>query len=597
MAVKQKLSIVPSSPGIYIMKGLRERPIYVGKAKNLRTRLRSYFQESSGLDARKSVMIREIRDFSYIVTANELEALVLEANFIKRFKPKYNIILRDDKNYPYLKLTVNEEWPRLEVVRRIARDGSIYFGPYVPTGIMWETLAFVRRNFPVRTCRHKLDRPMRPCVQYQMGRCLAPCTGDLSRDKYMEAVNEVKLFLQGQRKELLENLQKRMERLSDVLKFEEAANIRDRLRVIEKAWGEQRAVAPELGDMDAIGLYREKQEAVVFMLFIRKGMIIGQRDFFLKRLKDTGDDELLRSFIEQFYSKEILPPPAIILPVQAELHTQRLWLSEKRGGTVKLSIPKTEKEFNVLRMASDNAAIAFRRHKEERVDETLLELKNLLNLKALPERIEAIDVSNISGSEAVGALVVWKDRSFLKDDYRLFKIKTVEGIDDFAMIGEVAGRYFKKKLESVGGEDLPQLLVIDGGRGQLEAALRAMSVFGLSMDVIGLAKERKDRPERVYLPAKATPIPLAPGAASTHLLQRIRDEAHRFAITYHKKLRAKRTLESPLSKIPGIGKVRRLSLLKRFGSLDAIRKATMEELLEVKGIDKKIAEALVGGKK
>lgn len=579
------------------MKGLRERPIYVGKAKNLRTRLRSYFQESSGLDARKSVMIREIRDFSYIVTANELEALVLEANFIKRFKPKYNIILRDDKNYPYLKLTVNEEWPRLEVVRRIARDGSIYFGPYVPTGIMWETLAFVRRNFPVRTCRHKLDRPMRPCVQYQMGRCLAPCTGDLSRDKYMEAVNEVKLFLQGQRKELLENLQKRMERLSDVLKFEEAANIRDRLRVIEKAWGEQRAVAPELGDMDAIGLYREKQEAVVFMLFIRKGMIIGQRDFFLKRLKDTGDDELLRSFIEQFYSKEILPPPAIILPVQAELHTQRLWLSEKRGGTVKLSIPKTEKEFNVLRMASDNATIAFRRHKEERVDETLLELKNLLNLKALPERIEAIDVSNISGSEAVGALVVWKDRSFLKDDYRLFKIKTVEGIDDFAMIGEVAGRYFKKKLESVGGEDLPQLLVIDGGRGQLEAALRAMSVFGLSMDVIGLAKERKDRPERVYLPAKATPIPLAPGAASTHLLQRIRDEAHRFAITYHKKLRAKRTLESPLSKIPGIGKVRRLSLLKRFGSLDAIRKATMEELLEVKGIDKKIAEALVGGKK
>ena len=597
MAVKQKLSIVPSSTGIYIMKGPRERPIYVGKAKNLRARLRSYFQESSGLDTRKSVMMREIRDFSYIVTANELEALVLEANFIKRFKPKYNIILRDDKNYPYLKLAVNEEWPRLEVVRRIARDGSIHFGPYVPTGIMWETLAFVRHNFPIRTCRHKLDRPMRPCVQYQMGRCLAPCTGELSRDKYMEAVNEVKLFLQGQRKELLENLHKRMERLSDELKFEEAANIRDRLRVIEKAWGKQRVVAPELGDMDAIGLYREKQEAVVFILFIRNGMIIGQRDFFLKRLKDAGDDEVLRSFIEQFYSKEILPPPAIILPVQAELHTQRLWLSEKRGETVKLSIPKTEKEFNVLRMASDNAAIAFRRHKEERVDETLLDLKNLLNLKALPVRIEAIDVSNISGSEAVGALVVWKDRSFLKDDYRLFKIKTVEGIDDFAMIGEVVGRYFKKKLESAGGEDLPQLLVIDGGRGQLDAALRAMSVFGLSMDVIGLAKERKGQPERVYLPAKTTPIPLAPEAASTHLLQRIRDEAHRFAITYHKKLRAKRTLESPLSKIPGIGKAKRLSLLKRFSSLDAIRKATMEELLEVKGINKKIAEALVGGKK
>jgi len=592
MGIKERLQDIPSSAGIYIMKNAKEKVIYVGKAKNLRGRLRSYFQESSSLDLRKSQMVKEVRDFDYIITDNELEALVLEANYIKKLKPRYNIILRDDKNYPYLKLTINEQWPSLEVTRRIANDGSLYFGPYVPTGIMWETLKFIRRNFPIRPCKYNLETPFRPCIQYQLGRCLAPCSENLrgksDHKRYMEVVNEVRLFLEGEKKELLMNLQKRMERLSEEQRFEEAANIRDRLKAIEKIWQTQRVISPELGDTDVIGLYRELKEASVFMLFIRNGMVIGQKDFFLKKLDGIEDEELITKFIEQFYSKEMLLPPRIILPSGGDFKTQELWLSKKKGSPVALSTAKGEKEAEVFNMASENAYHSFLSHKNTRINETLISVKKLLNLKTIPERIDAVDVSNIAGSEAVGAIISWEDGDFNKENYRLFKIKTVEGIDDFAMIGEVVGRHFKNLLEK--GERLPQLLLIDGGRGQLEFALKAMKPFELPIDVVAIAKEKDGRPDRIFLPSKAMPIPLEPFMESTHLLQRIRDESHRFAISYHKKLRAKRTLESPLEKIEGIGKRRRLELLRYFGSIDNIRKASIEDIARLKGFNKKIAE-------
>ncbi len=605
MDLQTKLKQAPSSPGIYIMKGAKEKVIYVGKAQNLRNRLRSYFQKSASLDQRKSKMVREIRDFEYVVAKNELEALVLEANFIKRVKPKYNIILRDDKNYPYLKLTVNEEWPRLEVVRRIVKDGALYFGPYVPAGSMWEMLKFIRRNFPMRLCRYNLEKPFRPCVQHQMGRCVAPCAEALrtasDKERYLGIVDQVKSFISGERKELLASLHSRMQKLSDNLQYEEAAGIRDRLRALEKAWESQRAITPELGDMDVIGLYRENGEASIFMLFIRNGTIIGQKDFFLKNLGDMEITELIAGFIEQFYSKELLLPPKIIIPVDARLTTQGKWLSQRRGGRVRFVQGKGELESKVLKMAEENAFYSFNKHKQTRVDETLLRIKNLLGLSRVPHKIGAVDISNISGSEAVGAFILFEDGKFMKDDYRLFKIKTVKGIDDFAMIGEVVGRYLKNISDD---EDrLPDLILIDGGRGQLRSALHAMKQFHLPVELAAIAKARDEVPgrksairsevERMYLPGKKEPVYLEPLQPSTHLLQKIRDEVHRVAISYHKKLRSKRTLESPLEKVKGIGKARRLLLLKHFTSIEAIRKASTDEIASLKGMNKKVAEDLI----
>lgn len=606
MDLKEKLQHVPSAPGIYIMKGAKEKALYVGKAKNLRNRLRSYFRESTSLDSRKTKMVEEVKNFDYVVTKNELEALVLESNFIKRLKPRFNIILRDDKNYPYIKLTVNEEWPWLEVVRKIEKDGALYFGPYVPSGTMWEMLKFIRRNFPVRICKYNLKKPFRPCVQYQMDRCLAPCSESLrtssDRDKYLEVVYEVKSFIQGEKRELLSSLRNRMRRYSDEMRYEEAAKIRDRLKSLEKAWESQRIINPALGDKDVIGLYRENMEASVFILFIRNGMVVGQKDFFMKNLGDVEDKELIESFVEQFYSKEILLPPKIILPLNIRLTTQKQWLSQRRGKTVKLSIAKGELENMVLKMANDNAFYSFNKHKDTRADEALLKMKDLLNLDMLPKRIGAIDVSNISGSESVGAFIVYEDGQFIKNDYRLFKIKTVRGVDDFAMIGEVVGRYLKNIKDIK--EQLPQLILIDGGRGQLYAALNAMKHFELPVKLAAIAKAKEKAPrvkklsgvqteiDRVYLPHRREPVYLEPSLASTHLLQKIRDEVHRSAIGYHKKLRAKKILESPLEMVKGIGRTRRLSLLKHFGSIEAIRHAPLSEIASLKGMNRKIAEEL-----
>ncbi|MEK6527674.1 MAG: excinuclease ABC subunit UvrC [Nitrospirota bacterium] len=605
MDIKKKLKYVPSSPGIYIMKGTKEKVIYVGKAKNLRNRLRSYFVKSASPDARKLKMIKEIRDFEYIVTQNELEALVLEANFIKRSKPRYNIILRDDKNYPYLRLTSNEDWPRLEVVRKYEKDGSVYFGPYIPAGAMWEMLKFIRRNFPLRTCKYNLKKPIRPCLQHQIKRCLAPCAETLraqeDKNRYSETVNEVKRFLHGEKKTLLFNLSKKMQELSGKMQFEEAALIRDRIKAIEKARQYQRVISPELGDIDVIGIYREGAEASVFMLFVRNGMIIGQKGFILEKLGNIENTELITNFIEQFYLKEMPLPERIIIPFRAKLDTQRQWLNKKKGAKVELSGAKNKKDSEILKMASDNAYHTFAVHDKIKtsgtIKETTASLKKLLNLKTVLSRIEAIDVSNISGSEAVGALVIWENGKFIKDDYRLFKIKTVKGIDDFAMIGEVAGRHFKNLSEKE--EKLPNLILIDGGRGQLTSVVKAMKKFALPIDLAAIAKAKHgktkselQKTDRIYLTGRADAILLEPSADATRLLQRIRDEAHRFAVNYHKKLRIKRVLESPLEKIKGIGKTRRLLLLRHFGSIDAIRKAPIEEIVSLKGMNKKVAGLL-----
>jgi excinuclease ABC subunit C len=579
----------PSKPGVYIFKNAKERVLYVGKAKNLKNRLRSYFQRSSSLDARKTAMMRDVRDFTYVVTGNELEALVLEANLIKQYKPRFNIILRDDKNYPYLKLTVNEKWPRLEVTRRIEKDGALYFGPYVPAGSMWEILAFIRRNFQIINCGYSLDKPRRPCIQHQIGRCLAPCAGLISREEYLKLIEEIKLFLKGEKKELIEGLEKKMIKLSEGMMFEEAARIRDRIKALKRAWESQKVIAPELGDIDVIGFYRKDSTASFDTFFIRNGIMIGSKNLFIRNTGNVPDKELMYTFITQFYSKEIIPPSEIIIPVlPEEFKSLEKWLSHRKGSASRIRAPKKGKKKDLIDMASENAYLSYRNREEPGLDELLHDVKERLKLKKPPENIGAFDVSTISGNESVGAFVYWSGGEFQKDLYRKLKIKTVKGVNDYSMMEEIIGRVVGN-LE--GG--LPDLIIIDGGKGQLETARKVIDknikVFKEPPMLIAIAKN----PDRAYLTTSDDPVNLEDRKRSSLLLKNIRDEAHRFAIGYHKKLREKGLLQSPLETIPGIGKKRRLELLRVFGSIEDIRNATIDEITRLKGFNKKIAENLL----
>jgi excinuclease ABC subunit C len=582
------LSSIPSKPGAYIFRNAKDKVLYVGKAKNLRNRIRSYYRQSSQLDKRKTAMMKEVRDFSYVVTTNELEAFVLEANLIKQYKPRFNVVLRDDKNYPYLKLTVNEEWPRLEIVRRIKKDGALYFGPYVPAGSMWETLAFVRRTFRIRDCAYSFEKAMRPCIQYQMGKCLAPCAGHISREDYLKLIDDIRLFLSGGKKELIEGLERKMLELSEQTRYEEAAAIRDRIKAIERAWESQKVVAPELGDIDVLGFFREGNEASFKTLFIRNGIMIGSKDFFLRDIGDVSDKELVQSFIIQFYSRYVIPPPGIITSVlPEESKSLGMWLSRRREGTVKISSPKVGKKKELVAMAAENAVFTWREKKEVKTGELLDELKEKLGLDKKPEDIGAFDVSTISGSEAVGAFVYWAGGNFQKEKYRRLRIRTVEGVDDYSMMKEIIGRI----IDNLEG-DLPDLLIIDGGRGHLEAAIK---VVGKNLHAL---KERpvliavaKD-PDRAFLTTSEKPVELEDRRQPSLLIKSIRDEAHRFAISYHRKLRGKGLLRSPLEGIPGIGKKRRLALLRVFGSMENVRRASVEEIEKIKGFNRKVAEDL-----
>jgi excinuclease ABC subunit C len=585
----EKLSSAPSKPGVYIFKNAKERVLYVGKAKDLRNRLRSYSQKSSKLDPRKTAMMRDVRNFTYIVTDNELEALVLEANLIKQFKPRFNVILRDDKNYPYLKLTVNEEWPRLEVVRRIKKDGALYFGPYVPAGSMWETLAFIRRNFLIRDCRYSLDKPMRPCIRHQMGRCLAPCAGLISREEYLKLIEEVRLFLSAKKKDLIEGLEKKMLRLSGETRFEEAATIRDRIKALERALESQKVVAPEFGDIDAIGFYRVDSEVSFETLFIRNGVMIGSRDFFIKNIENISDNELMHSFIIQLYSKEIIPPSEIIVPMlPEEPKSLKMWLGYRKGTGVKISVPKKGKKKELIDMASGNARLTYRSKKDLKFDDLLRDIKERLKLERLPDDIGALDVSTTSGNESVGAFVYWSDGEFRKSMYRRLKIKTVQGVDDYSMTREIIERIIRN-LEG----NLPDLVIIDGGKGHLEIARKVIAkniaIFKEPPMLIAIAKD----PDRAYRTTFEEPVDLEDRKRSSLLLKNIRDEAHRFAVGYHRKLRERGLLQSPLERIPGIGKKRRFELLKVFGSIEGIRNATIDEIAGLKGFNKKIAENLL----
>ena len=584
-----KLSRVPSKPGVYLFKDAQHRVLYVGKAKDLKNRLRSYVQKSSRLDNRKTAMMRAVKDYTYIVTGNELEALVLEANFIKQYKPKFNVILRDDKNYPYLKLTVNEEWPRIEVSRKIEKDGSLYFGPYVPAGSMWEILAFIRRNFQIRDCRSSLEKMRRPCIQYQMGKCPAPCSGLADREEYKKLIEEIKLFLGGKKKDLISSLEKKMSQLSDDMEFEEAGKIRDRMRALEKAWGSQKIIAPKLGDIDVMGFYREKSTVSFEILFIRNGIMISSQDLFMRNSETVSDSELMYMFLIQFYSKDIMPPAQILLAtLPEEAQSLQQWLGQRKGSSVKIMAPKAGRKKELVHMALENALFAYRNKKEPELHILMRDLKEKLHLQKTPDDIGAFDVSTISGKESVGAFIYWSQGTFQKEKYRRLKIKTVQGMNDYAMTGEIVQR----TINNLDG-NLPDLVVIDGGEGQLKIAKKVIDMNRAQLNalptLIAIAKD----PDRAYRTTSHAPINLEDRRQSSLLLKKIRDEAHRFAIGYHKKLRDKRILQSPLEATPGIGKKRRFELLRVFGSIEGIRNASLDEIAQLKGFNEKIAERLL----
>jgi excinuclease ABC subunit C len=587
-----KLAELPDRPGVYLYKDAKSQIIYVGKAASLRSRVRSYFQESRVRDAKTDALVGQIRDLEVIVTGNELEALILESNLVKRHRPRYNIILRDDKHYPFLKLTTNEEYPRLVVARRVQKDGAAYFGPFYPATAMRETLRLVRQLFPLRTCRITIDgKKARPCLQYYIHRCNAPCTALETKEGYDRTVQDVERFLEGKNDGLAQELTAQMETAAAEEKFEIAARLRDRVQALNTVRERQKIISTEDSDLDIVGLVRQGHDACVQLFFVRRGRLLGRESFFFDRLTGAGEGEILSAFLRQFYAREVVPPPEILLSEdvpEAELTGE--WLTARRGGKVELSAPQRGRKRELVAMAEENAALALQSHllsRGNRTQAVLDELQRSLGLPEPPHRIEAFDVSTFQGGETVASMVVWQDGEMKKDDYKRYRIRTVTGTDDFAAMHEAVSRRYGRALETEGV--LPDLILLDGGRGQLGAGLKALEAIGL--DYLPMASLAK-RAEEVFTPDRLEPLVLDLTSPALQALQRIRDEAHRFAITYHKKLRSRRTISSVLDQIPGVGPALRTSLLKTLGSAKAVREASVGQLAAVPKVSPRLAERI-----
>ena len=590
--LRNKLDRLPDRPGVYLYKDAKSQIIYVGKAASLRGRIRSYFQESRVHDAKTDALVEQIRDLEFIVTGNELEALILESNLVKKHRPRYNIILRDDKHYPFLRLTTNEEYPRLVVARRVQQDGAAYFGPFYPATAMRETLRLVRQLFPLRTCRITIDgKKSRPCLQYYIHRCNAPCTGWETREGYSKTVREVERFLEGRNDDLAAELTREMEAAAEETKFERAAALRDRVQALNTIRERQQMISTDEADADIVGVVRQGSEACVQLFFVRKGRLLGRESFFFERVAGWSDGEILSAFVRQFYVRDVTPPPEIVLSEalpEAELIAE--WLGQRRGGRVELLAPQRGRKRELVAMAEENAALALQSHllsRGNRQQVVLEDLQRALSLPELPHRVEAFDISTIQGHETVASMVVWVDGDMKRDEYKRYKIRTVTGTDDFASMQEVLGRRYGKALETE--SVLPDLIVLDGGRGQLNVGIKALEAIGL--DYIPIAALAK-RAEEVYLPERLQPLVLDMGSPALQALQRMRDEAHRFAITYHKKLRTRRAIASVLDQIPGVGPALRTSLLRTLGSAKGVRQASVAELASVPKVTPKLAQRI-----
>jgi excinuclease ABC subunit C len=664
--IQSVLNSLPHKPGIYIMKDTEGTILYVGKAILLYNRVRSYFQESTDLSPKNRSMVAKIADIEFLVVQNEVEALVLESNYIKQYRPKYNVLLRDDKNYPYIKVSLTEDFPRVYRVRSFKRDGNRYFGPYTNSGAVDATLDVLNKLFAFRTCRYdasawaaprtgeppaswKLKLLPRPCTQYYIHRCIAPCVAYTSRTEYDAVIQQVILFLEGKHDEVLKDLETQMERAAENLNFEEAARIRDRIKAVERILEKQRIINTEgQDDQDVIALASGDDETCAQVFFFRNGKLVGREYFILQGTRDSTPGEIMTSFLQQFYETSTHIPADII--VEAEPDDRAIlqtWLKERRknaaapGGSqaaVNISVPKRGDKVRLVEMVKQNAREVLEQQRikwltdSQKTQLALEELQEALNLATPPQRIECYDISNTQGTNSVGAMVVFEGGRPKNSEYRRFKIKTVEGSNDYASHQEVLRRRFRKAAQAASNEGsvdeetavaldealtggngeisesaeiegdtsklhhewaLPDLVIIDGGKGHLSAAMEVMQELHLDIPTIGVAKEDHTKTsslEEIYTPGATEPIILPRSSQGLYMVQRIRDEAHRFSITYHRKVRSERTFKSVLDEIPGIGPKRKQALMKHFGSVRAISAASIDELAALDGMTHDAAE-------
>ncbi|MDH3974359.1 MAG: excinuclease ABC subunit UvrC [Deltaproteobacteria bacterium] len=603
--LEDHISKFPASPGVYLMKSDKGEVIYVGKARSLKSRVRSYF---NGHDERYHVkfLMKRVDSIEVMVTGTEKEALIVEDILIKKHRPRYNINLKDDKTYLSLKIDMNLDYPRVEVVRIKKKDdgkGVRYFGPYASAQALRETLALIQKVFPLRTCRESnFKNRVRPCLSYQIKRCSGPCCGHIGIAFYRAMMEEVVLFLEGRSGEIISRFKKRMKEAAGELEFEEAARLRDCIDNIKRTLEKQRVFTRLSDERDVVGLFREGTALAIYVLFIREGKVSGGKGFNFTN-QEMPDSEIISSFVRRYYSGGRYVPAEVIIPCDIEdIPVMEEWLGELREKRVRLTCPRRGDKVNLLQMASKNAGQTFvaGRKKELSGQALLEEVMNTFSLKKIPQRMECFDISNIQGTNATGSTVVFINGEARKDKYRRFKIKGADGSDDFAMMYEVLTRRLNRGLDE---KDLPDLIVVDGGRGQLGVAMKALEESGLSeeIDLLALAKEKvfhvkggkEKRDERVYAPGRKNPLKLKERSGMLFLFQRIRDEAHRFAVAYHKKLRGKKALSSPLDDIKGLGPVTKKALISRFGSLQGIIEASAGELASVKGISRTFAGTLL----
>lgn len=581
------------------MKDRSGTVLYVGKAVSLKNRVKSYFGSKGSLPERIRTMVDRVEEVDYIVTDSEVEALILECNLIKRYKPRFNVRFVDDKSYPYLRIDMSHPFPGVRIVRRMDGDaGSAFFGPYAHSGAVQETLRLARKLFPFRTCADTVfSQRKRACLYGHIGRCLAPCEGRVSADEYRKMVGELRLFLEGRRDALVKKLRARMEKAADELRFEDAARLRDQLRAVSEVTEQQKVDLRGIKEADAIGVSVDGDDGCGQVFFMREGKLVGREHFFMTGMKDVCIEEALSAFIERYYSEAAFIPGIILVSHELQddtLRTLEAWLSRRRGSGVSIRAPKRGNKRGLVEMATRNAVVllrereTLRRAQHKASEQALRGLAEILSLPDVPGRIECFDVSNVGGKESVGSMVVFQDGKPEKSLYRRFRVKGIPGPDDYAMLKHVLERRFNKAREADRRWGLPDVLVIDGGKGQLNVASGVLDRMGISIPVVAIAK----REETLFVGGLENPLSLSRHDPTLHLLQFLRDEAHRFAVNYHRRLREKKLSVSLLDSIPGIGPRRKKSLLRHFGSVDAIFDASVEEIASVEGMNLSLASKL-----
>ncbi|NMA86512.1 MAG: excinuclease ABC subunit UvrC [Tissierellia bacterium] len=599
--IDEELKKLPDKPGVYIMKEKTGEIIYVGKAISLKKRVRQYFGSTKNNPPKVNVMIKHIHEFEYIIVDNEIEALILEANLIKKHRPKYNILLRDDKQYPYIKVTVNEKYPRVIKTRNILKDGAKYFGPYPSVYAVNDTIDIIRRLYPIRTCNRDLNKDIgktRPCLNYHIGRCIGPCQGNVSEEKYMEMIDEILMFLSGKEDKLIDKIEEKMKKAAENMDYENAAKYRDQINSLNIILEKQKIVSSNIIDQDIIGMARGIDEVCIQVFFIRSGKIVGREHFIISDTFNEDRANILNSFIKQFYLGTAYVPKEIFIEEEIEdMDTIAKWLSEKRGSKVIIKVPKRGEKSQLMDMVKTNARDMLEQYGDKFLriqrenEKALKEIQYALGLEEIPNRIEAYDISNIAGVSPVGSMVVFEGGKPKKSDYRRFKIQSVNTPDDYKSMEEIIRRRFKRALsQSKGFAILPDLIMIDGGKGQINIALGVLEELNLNIPVCGLVKDDFHRTRGIIYNNKE--INLAEDSSGYRLIFKIQEEAHRFAINYHRSLRSKKMFKSELDDIKGIGEKRKKALLKHFHTIDNIKKASIEELAQVESMNIKVAEDL-----